>query len=169
MALAIALLSGMQGTSVADDPSASGPSSPNGPPALAGSDEILSSSGQRASTPAETAAANRAAASATRGAARLEPVNPGMVKRAAERGSARSAVTAGVLRDAEGRPLAGVTLRLDLEPTQAEQLAAGTDAGAELAKLDEAVTDGQGRFAFKASALGDMSGYVEDDGSVRSW
>lgn len=166
VALAVALLGGMQGTSAADDPATGGPSPAVGSQAVAANDEVLSSTGQRASTPEEAAAANRAAASAPRATAALKPVNPGMVKRAADQGLRRSVVTSGVLRDADGKPLSGVKLRADLEPTRAAQLAAGTDAGAELAKLDEAVTDGQGRFVFKASALGDMSGYVEDDGSV---
>lgn len=75
-------------------------------------------------------------------------------------------VLAGDLLGTSGAPEAATSVRVDLEPS--ERLAATTEAGVGLAliKLDEETTDTTGHFVLHANPLGDLTGYLNPDGTV---
>jgi hypothetical protein len=118
------------------------------------------------SSAAEMERANRSEAQHNKSMGRRVEPNPALAERAKSNQAKRSHIASGLLRDRTGAPLSNAKLRLDLEPSRAALNGPAAGSAVALVPLDQVETDGQGRFRFTVPALGDMSGYLEEDGTA---
>jgi hypothetical protein len=94
-------------------------------------------------------------------------LNPGLARRASQPAAEDAPLLIeGILRQSDGQPAPQARIRIDLEPSGAEAMAAPTDEAVDLVNLGQDKTDGNGRFKFKVKNLGDLSGYTNEDGSA---
>lgn len=86
-----------------------------------------------------------------------------------------TSLIAGFLLNESGEPVAGQRIRIDLEPSTITEKAADDSLGPQLGlpvpalamvKLGETRSKKDGSFSIRVTDLGDLSGYLEDDGSV---
>jgi hypothetical protein len=96
-------------------------------------------------------------------------VNPGLSARlkAATGNAQLQTLLAGTLMDDQGRPVAGVEVRVDLEPSRAVVHRQPKNVGAMSLQLARAATDSAGRFELRVPKLADpFEGFADQDGTV---